>query len=55
MKKSKLKIGVVDYGKPLVLTTKLNLYDVSNCECLEEDRVEEDGELYCLKCNTKWD
>ena len=31
------------------------LDDVRNCDCLEEDRVEEDGEIYCLKCNDKRD
>lgn len=27
---------------------------VSDCDCLETERVEEDGELYCLKCGSSW-
>jgi hypothetical protein len=36
---------------------KLLLSDVSKsvCDCSETDRVEEDGELYCIKCGSKWD
>lgn len=27
----------------------------SVCHCDERDRVEQDGELYCVKCGSKWD
>lgn len=35
----------------------LGLLSVSKsvCHCDERDRVEEDGELYCIKCGSKWD
>lgn len=35
----------------------LRLFGVSKsvCDCSENDRVEEDGELYCIKCGSKWD
>lgn len=38
-------------------TLLLGLFGVSKsvCHCDEHDRVEEDGELYCIKCGSKWD
>ena len=38
-------------------TLLLGLFGVSKsvCGCSENDRVEEDGELYCIKCGSKWD
>lgn len=27
----------------------------SVCSCEEDDRVEEDGMLFCCKCGSKWD
>ena len=38
-------------------TLLLGLFGVSKsvCHCDERDRVEEDGELYCIKCGSKWD
>lgn len=49
--------GFVRGFKEAIKLVKNNgvLDDVRNCDCLEEDRVEEDGEIYCLKCNDKRD
>ena len=38
-----------------IVVNNNDLHLVSDCECREEDQVEEDGELYCSKCNDKWD
>ena len=61
MKEEILKIAK-DLEKGIITTQAartllLGLFGVSKsvCDCSENDRVEEDGELYCLKCGNKWD
>ena len=49
--------NVLDFINQLKQVKNRFTPDVSKsvCDCLETDRVEEDGELYCLKCGSKWD
>ena len=45
---------LLDYVEELEQLT-IPAVSKSVCSCDESDRVEEDGELYCIKCGSKWD